>query len=81
VTAERVVTAPTLREIRSWAPTCDPANAALALGISRSTAYEVLRRGDFPARAIRVGGRWRVITASLIDVLEGKVLSADQGGP
>jgi excisionase family DNA binding protein len=66
------VAAPTLREIRTWPATCDPDQAALALGVSRSTVYETLRRGDFPGRAIRVGGRWRVITASLIDLLEGK---------
>ena len=66
------VKAPTLCEIRNWPPTCDPASAALALGISRSTAYETLRRGDFPAQALRVGGRWRVITASLIRLLEGE---------
>jgi excisionase family DNA binding protein len=66
------VAAPTLREIRDWPATCDPDQAALALGVSRSTVYETLRRGDFPGRAIRVGGRWRVITASLIELLEGK---------
>lgn len=64
--------APTLREIRSWPPTCDPAQAGLALGVGRSTVYESLRRGDFPGRAIRVGGRWRVITASLVELLEAK---------
>jgi hypothetical protein len=74
------VKAPILREVRNWPATCNPAQVALALGISRSSAYEVLRRGDFPARAIRVGGRWRVLTASLVSVLEGNANSADQGG-
>jgi excisionase family DNA binding protein len=63
---------PTLRNIRDWPATCDPAQAAIALGVSRSTVYETLRRGDFPGRAIRVGGRWRVITASLVELLEAK---------
>ena len=59
-------------EIRTWPATCDPDLAGLALGVSRSTVYEALRRGDFPGRAIRVGGRWRVITASLVELLEAK---------
>jgi predicted site-specific integrase-resolvase len=75
------VSAPTLREVRAWPATCDPAQAALALGISRSTTYECLRRGDFPAQAIRVGGRWRVLTASLVSVLEGNANPVGQGGP
>jgi excisionase family DNA binding protein len=66
------VDAPTLVEIRRWPATCDPEQAGLALGVSRSTVYEALRRGDFPGRAIRVGGRWRVITASLVELLEAK---------
>ena len=66
------VQAPTLAEIRTWPATCAPDLAGLALGVSRSTVYESLRRGDFPGRAIRVGGRWRVITASLVELLEAK---------
>lgn len=80
MTARAAVTAPTLREVRGWPATCDPAQAALALGISRSTTYECLRRGDFPVQAVRVGGRWRVITASLVNVLEGNAGPAE-GGP
>jgi predicted DNA-binding transcriptional regulator AlpA len=60
----------TMRQIRELPAAIDPETAAAALGLSRSWAYESLRRGDFPARAIKVSGRWRVITSSVIDLLE-----------
>ncbi|MFL6118882.1 helix-turn-helix transcriptional regulator [Actinophytocola sp.] len=43
--------------------------AATAFGISRSHAYELITRGEFPAKVIRVGNRYRVITASIIRAL------------
>ncbi|EHR59176.1 Prophage CP4-57 regulatory protein (AlpA) [Saccharomonospora cyanea NA-134] len=62
--------APTLAEIRdNWPASVDVAKAATAFGISRSHAYELVARGEFPARVIKVGGRYRVITASVIGVL------------
>ena len=47
--------------------------AARALGISRASAYEAITGGTFPAQVIRVGrpGRLKVLTASLLAVLEG----------
>lgn len=60
---------PTLAEIRSWPATVDVARAATALGCSRSSAYESIRRGEFPAKVISVSRRKLVITASLLDLL------------
>jgi hypothetical protein len=61
---------PTLAEIRSWPATVDIAAAARALGISRSHAYALVERGEFPATVLPVGHRLRVITASLVAILE-----------
>jgi len=66
---------PTLDEIRtSWPPTCSVPQAAAALGISRSHAYEAIGLGEFPVKTLTVGRRVLVIVADLV-----KVLSAEQG--
>lgn len=64
---------PTLDEIRTeWAATVDVGQAGKAFGISKSHAYDLVNRGEFPARCIRVGGRWRVLTSSIVSVLTGE---------
>lgn len=60
---------PTLAEIETWPATVDVKAAARALGISRSTAYEWIRTGEFPAAVISVRHRHRVVTAGLITLL------------
>lgn len=60
---------PTLDEIRGWPATVGPPAAARALGISRSYAYELIRRGELPAKVIMVGRKARVSTASILAVL------------
>jgi excisionase family DNA binding protein len=47
----------------------DVPTAARALGLGRSTAYELARRGEFPCRVLRVGSSYRVPTAGLMRVL------------
>jgi hypothetical protein len=59
---------PTLGEIELWPASVDVATAAAAFGISRSYGYE-LARGAFPAKVIQAGGRYRVVTASIIRAL------------
>lgn len=66
------MTGPTLDEIRRWPATVDPATGAKAFGISRSYAYELIKSGGFPAQIIKVGGKNRVVTASILAVLSGK---------
>lgn len=46
--------------------------AARRLGISRQHAHDLIRRGQFPIHLIRVGGRWRVPTGSLMRLVEAK---------
>jgi excisionase family DNA binding protein len=43
--------------------------AARILGIGRTKAYELARRGEFPCLVIRVGDLYRVSTAELLRLL------------
>jgi predicted DNA-binding transcriptional regulator AlpA len=47
----------------------DLTTAARALGLGRSTAYELARREAFPCRVLQVGSSYRVPTAELLRVL------------
>jgi excisionase family DNA binding protein len=49
--------------------TVDVTTAARALGLGRSTAYELARRNEFPCRVLRVGSSYRIPTADLLRVL------------
>ncbi len=69
----KITQAPSLDEIRSWGATCDVRDAARAIGISKSTAYEWIRMGEFPAAVISVRGKRRVITADLVRLLSQTV--------
>jgi len=74
VDSATVARRPKLTEIRQWPASVNLAEAASALGISRSHAYELASRDEFPARIIRVGGRLIVVVADLI-----RLLSAEDG--
>jgi predicted DNA-binding transcriptional regulator AlpA len=61
---------PTLAEIRAnWPPAVDVPTAGAVFGLSRSHAYELVARGEFPAKVIKFGGRYKVLTESLIRAL------------
>lgn len=60
---------PTLDEVRCWPATVDVPRACRPFGISRSFGYELVARDEFPARVIKVGGRMRVVTASIVAAL------------
>lgn len=59
-----------LAELRTWGPTAPIDQAVKPIGISRSYGYELARTNQFPCRVIRVGSRYRVVTSSLIALLE-----------
>lgn len=59
----------TLTELLVLPLMVDVSTAARALGLSRSTAYELARRGEFPCRVLHVGSSYRVPTAELLHVL------------
>jgi hypothetical protein len=63
-----------LRASTTPAPTALPAlisvpEAAKILGLSRASAYRYATSGDLPIR--RLGGRVYVVTARLMDIVEG----------
>ena len=55
----------------------DLTTAARALGLGRSTAYDLARRREFPCRVLHVGSTYRVPTAELLRVLG---ITADNRG-
>lgn len=61
---------PTLEEIRRWPAAVNVEDYAQALGISRAGAYESIRAGTCPVRTVKVGGRIKVVTASILRVLD-----------
>lgn len=63
---------PTLAEIRKWPATVSVADAARAIGCSRSHLYERVKRGDSPVKTIPVGTRHVIITADLVRLLSGE---------
>ncbi|WP_405844898.1 helix-turn-helix domain-containing protein [Streptomyces platensis] len=54
----------------TWEGTGSVAEASRALGFSRAKGYDLVRRGEFPCRVLRIGRSARVVTASLLRVLE-----------
>jgi len=63
---------PTLAQVRRWPPTTNVEDAALALGVSRATLYNAIAVGISPVETITVSHRLKVLTASLVRVLEGR---------
>lgn len=61
---------PTLAEVRNWPATVDVPKAATAIGISKSHLYDLVRRGEAPVRVLSFGARHRVVTSSLVQLLE-----------
>jgi hypothetical protein len=56
--------------------TVDVVTAGKALGIGRTRAYEMAKRGTFPCRVLRLGRRYRVPTTELLRLLG--VLARDE---
>jgi hypothetical protein len=63
---------PTLAQVKRWPPTVNVEDGALALGVSRATLYAAIAAGVSPVEVITVGRRYKVLTASLLRVLEGR---------
>jgi hypothetical protein len=54
----------------TWDGTGSVEDASRALGFSRAKGYGLARRGEFPYRVLRICRSTRVVTASLLRVLE-----------
>ncbi|MFR0354111.1 DNA-binding protein [Streptomyces sediminimaris] len=63
-------TVPTLDEVRAWPATVSVPQAATALGVSKSYLHELIKSGQSPVKTLPLQGRHRVITASLVHLLE-----------
>jgi hypothetical protein len=63
-------TVPTRDELLTW-PATVPLwpDAARAIGAGRTAAYEMAQDGTWPTRLLRVGSRYRVPTAELLEIL------------
>jgi hypothetical protein len=59
----------TLAELQQLPATVDLLTAAKALGLGRTKAYELAKKGEFPCRVIRVGASYLVPTAELFKLL------------
>jgi excisionase family DNA binding protein len=56
-------------ELLTLPATIDVVTAARALGIGRTTAYQLARAGEFPVPVLRLGTRYRVPTATVLRAL------------
>jgi hypothetical protein len=63
-------TVPTLDEIKKWPATVSVPQAATALGVSRTYLHQLIKRNESPVKTLPLEGRHRVITASLVRLLE-----------
>lgn len=52
-------------ELLALPTTVSVETAARAIGLGRTRAYELARRGKFPCKVIRIGTSYRVVTADL----------------
>jgi excisionase family DNA binding protein len=68
----------TRAELLALPAVVDVTTAARALGLGRSTAYDLARRGEFPCRVLHIGSSYRVPTADLLRVLG---IEPDQPAP
>lgn len=50
-------------------PTITVVEAAAQMGVSSSSAYAAIKKGDFPVPVIKIGGRYVVPTKPLLDLL------------
>jgi excisionase family DNA binding protein len=62
----------TYDEIRQWPASVSVAQAARAFGLGRTAAYALIQNGEFPARVVRVGQRYRVATEDILVILGAK---------
>lgn len=63
------MSAMTRDELLALPAVTDLTTATRALGIGRTRAFELARRGEFPVPMLRVGVTYRVPTAPLLELL------------
>lgn len=59
----------TADEVRALPVTVDLVTAGSVLGMGRSASYEAVHTGTFPVKVLKLGQRYRVVTADLLNLL------------
>jgi excisionase family DNA binding protein len=59
----------TRAELLALPATVDLVTAARALGIGRTSIYQLARTGELPVPVLRLGTRYRVVTSALLAIL------------
>ncbi|AYF30423.1 DNA-binding protein [Micromonospora tulbaghiae] len=59
----------TAERIRALGPVTDLSTAAHIFRLSRSVAYDLAKRGQFPVPVLRFGSRYRVPVAAILHAL------------
>jgi hypothetical protein len=59
----------TAERIRALGTVTDLSTAARIFGLSRSVAYDLAKRGQFPVTVLRFGSRYRVPVAAILHAL------------
>jgi hypothetical protein len=70
----------TVAEIDALPVVVDLVTGGSIFGLGRSASYELARRGEFPVPVLRVGHRYRVVTAHIRAAL-ALPLNASEAGP
>jgi len=60
-----------IEELAGLPALLDVPDAARVLGIGRSLAYELVRRGEWPTEVLRIGKLIKIPTAPLLRLLQG----------
>jgi hypothetical protein len=70
-----------ISELNELPAMVDLLTAARALGLGRTKAYELARRGEFPCPVLRVGDTYRVPTIALLELLGITTVIRQRTGP
>lgn len=57
------------QELLEQGPTMSIRASNKAFGISSTLGYTLVKRGEYPARVLRLGSTYRVITADVLEAL------------
>lgn len=60
----------TVQAVRDLGVTTDVETAGAVRGVGRSKAYELAKIGEFPVRAVRIGRRYVVPVAAILQLLD-----------
>jgi excisionase family DNA binding protein len=69
----------TIDDLHDLPPTIGVEAAARVLGCGRTLAYELIHRGEFPCRVLRLGSRYVIPTAALLEAIGVTPVDADGG--